>query len=294
MQVYWRETGHRDACIDAAMISADGGVLGALVNGEPVLLDQDGTFLSLPAAVAGASWKAAALAPDGERLALASANQLLLFDLDTYESREHAVEEVQQLVWDPTGKSLGIGYKISALGFWDGEREQLEQRDLSLHRHRGWRVAFAGHSPQLFGVSSFRYPQPNLLCRFSSTGELLRYDLPTGRYVTGIAPRGDGVVVALSDHAGHYELLAVSGELQPVKQQNYPADVTAMAAPSTQSWMAVGTVEGEVWLLDANTLNIVSRRMLWPAAPVRTLAACAEGYIVAGASDGQLALVELS
>lgn len=292
-QLRWLETGHPGARMDAAMIAADGSVLGGLVNGKPVLLEQDGALLNLPIALSANSWSAASLAPDGKQLALASVNQLCVVDLDTHALQEYTINEVQQLVWEPTGKGVGIGYKISAMGFWDVGQKVLKQRDLSLRRHRGWQIAFSGDPPEFFGVSSYLYPQANLLCHFSFAEELPRCELPKGRYVTGIAPCGDGVVVSLSDHAGHYELLAVSDDLRPLKQQVYHADVTAMAAPLAQPWIAVGTVEGEVWLLDANTLGIIDSRMLWPAAPIRTLAACAEGYIVAGASDGHLALLEL-
>ena len=292
VQVYWCETGYPGACIDAAMISADGGLLGALVNGKPVLMDQEGQLLSLSSAFEDGRWTAAALSPDGQRVALASSSKIALFDLATGERTEHTVDEVHQLIWEPAGKRLGIGHTKSALSFWNVKEKKLEQMSLSLRRHRWWRVSFSGNAPQLFAASSSAYPFSNWLYAISPAGDMARHELPKGRYVTGIAPWHDGVVVALSDHAGHCELLAFSSELQPVKKVLCQVDVTVLDAPVGQPWLVSGTVDGTVWLLDAESLMIASTRMLWPA-PVRTLAACAEGYVVAGAHDGRLALVEL-
>jgi GTP:adenosylcobinamide-phosphate guanylyltransferase len=119
--------------------------------------------------------------------------------------------------------------------------------------------------------------------------------LPPNRFIHGLSPCPEGIAVIRSDHTSSFEIIIYTPDLKvlPRPRGTYPKDLTAIATDLEEGWLLAGSVEGDLLLLDAESLRVVDQRNhLWHT-PVYTLATCEMGYAVAGASDGRLMLIEL-
>jgi len=286
--------GSPDAEISSTTVSEDGELFGALVDGSPMLLDFNGRKIELPAKVHADHYEATALSPKGRYLALGTAARLSIVVLSSGEVHTAATDAIHHLVWDVKGEKLVVGHqKPSQLSFWNPEARCTGRFSLRVPRsQRNWIISFSADGEYIFAASAF--PPPNWLCTSSTEQATSRLRLPMGKFMHGLIPWRDGVLGILSDHTASFELVAYTPDLTPQPVQPVPlkTDVTALSACPGKRWVAAGTVDGELWILDAETLSIDDRILLWHT-PIRTLSACAADYVVVGASDGQLKVVEL-
>lgn len=291
-QIYPFTLGSTNAEVSSAMISKDGELFGALVGGHPVLLDFSGGKIELPAEVRTSHYRAAALSPDGQHLALGTDERLSIIVLSSDVVHAAFTDPVYHIVWGVGGEQLVVGHQRNKLSFWNSEAECANSLSLRVPRsQRNWLVSFSADGEHIFAASAF--PDPNWLCASSNSQARSRLRLPPGKFIHGLIPWRDGVLGILSDHTARFELIAYKPNLkpQPVKPVLLKADVTALSACPEEHWLAAGTVDGELWILDAETLNIKDQILLWHT-PIRTVSASAD-YVVAGASDGKLKVVEL-
>jgi hypothetical protein len=178
---------------------------------------------------------------------------------------------------------------------------------LELRGRKYWLPAYASSGDRLFIASLDR---PNLLYVASGGNPPAPLAiLPTGWGVSSLAAWQSGVLVGMHDHGGRllaYDLNSNSPAIDtfPVNEErenpfeSASLGITALGVPAGESWLAIGTIAGHVWILDANSLRVIKQRPplsdppLWRA-PVRSMAASPQGFVVAGANDGKLALIEL-
>lgn len=292
-QIYPYTLGPSNAEISSAMISDDCKLVGALVDGHPVLQRLGDHQVDLSEEVRSRPYQAAALSPGGRYLALGEGRQLAIVTLESGVVHRAPSAAMHHLVWDINGERLIAGHRSSKLSFWNPEAECLNSFVLRAPRsQRNWLISLGINGKWVFSASSF--PLPNWICASSEDRNESRLRLPAGTFVHGLIPWRDGVLGLLSDHAARFELVAYDYRLkpQPVQPVLLDSDVTALSAHPRKSWLALGTVNGELWILDTDTLCISDKTLLWHA-PIRTLSTCAANCVVAGANDGQLKLIEL-
>ncbi|MDY0041714.1 MAG: hypothetical protein RBS57_15480 [Desulforhabdus sp.] len=286
--------GDASSIVSHAMISGDGELFGALVDGHPVLVRFDRNPVELPPEIMLDSYTAAALSSDGMYLALGTNEALKIVEIASRTIRIATVEAIHHLVWHADEPTLVVGHQQNKLSFWNSSAECEGKINLPVPRsQRNWRVVFDGDENRVFAVSSF--PTPNWLCVSSSTQCACKLRLPDESFMHDLIAWQQGVLGVLSDHAMRFTLVPYTTELKPqlVEPMLLETDITALAASPDTRWIAAGTVEGELWILDAETLKIVTRRSLFLPHPIHTLATCAADYVVAGSEDGYLKFIEL-
>lgn len=288
-RMYWYTVGQPSAAVDSAMIADDSETFGAVVGGRVVLIHRDGRTVALPEPATAGKCASAALSADGQHLALASAG-LRIIDLFSGDDFVGPADEVCNLAWRKDGKQVATSHARNLLNLWGTAAEHLGAIPLPYRRKRWW-VAFAALGEALFAAS---YDMaPNAICACPPSGLPSKVIVPGERWISGLVTWEDRVIAAASDGSSHFELTAYSPELAVIKQASLDCAITTLAACPEAHLLVAGTVNGSLWLLDGETLRIVCERPVWTT-PVRTVAACAQDCIVAGASDGRLALLEVT
>ncbi len=285
-QVIWRDIGHKNVQLKNAMLSEDGETLGVLANGRAVLLSRGGETTALPKKVHIDTYIAAAMSLDGQRLALASPRRLQIVNLASGQVHSADVDKPYHLAWRPDGQELIVGHMGNRLSWWSPEAQSYHSISLPVHRSY-WQVVFAGNDILAVSIDEVR---PNWICACSSSS-VTTLQLPGDHFVTGWTACLGKAVVALSDNASLFELRVYSPLLQLVKQSAVEAGITALAAGPGSDWLAAGTVNGDLWIMDARTFAVRCKQAL--PTTISTVAACGQNYVLAGTTDGHLAVVEL-